>query len=396
MLVTSTAAVAATDDIVLIQGIMADQERLIVEAGSFGQEQADALTEKACSKLDTDEFGHKVSRTMMAALREHAKNTGTYVEDVIDDHRLKLGFFYEKIVQIPEKCDSPSPSISDYTIIYTSCAMLMQQNGQQMLITLPPSSKGAAMELRAPGEPVITSNLNVAGQVTDAAGPINATMDLTYIELASGQNHGRHLGASTRLYDTNFEGSAGTMFSAVAGMPTVRVKNIGQAWVAANAPGLDVVRGFYRNFAREAKTPGVAKGFFGGMIDQMASITEKGMPMYSEQTISSSTTGPFKVGKSGSSTQAVTFIGVLPRAEAPPMLANLCNSTLITKGDRVQNIDAMMASADGGNDGTGPGANQQAQSEMQRAMEEARKAMEGMDPATREMMKKMGIKLPGQ
>jgi hypothetical protein len=181
----------------------------------------------------------------------------------------------------------------------------------------------------------------------------------------------------------------------MGGIGDIKVVSHGTAWLAPSAPGLDVVRGFYRKFAEEVRVPAMAEAFLGGLVEQMSRITEKGMPMLLEQTISSGVRAPlFNVGKTGTSLQVITGIATLPRSAAPKVVSDLCNSSLIRKGEKAQDPNQMMAGVEGAtNPGKAPTV--KAQTEMQRAMQEASKAMEGLDPATRAMMQKMMGNLPG-
>ncbi len=260
-----------------------------------------------------------------------------------------------------------------------------------MLITLPPSPRGAHMEMRVQGEKKpVHANLNVA-PVMDVMKPTEATKDVASVEPAPGKNQGNHLGVSTRLYETRFEGEAGKMFSFIPGMPTAMMTSTGTAWLAPEAPGLDVVRAFYRNFAAEVKTPGIVDGMLSGLVDQMSRITDKGMPMLLDQTVTSTTTWPMKIGRSGRSVQVITGIGVVPGSSAPSAIADICSTSIIADGEEAEDLNALLSAAQSGN----PGASGADQSKLQQAMQEAKKAMGGIGAGTRSMMEKIRKKLSG-
>jgi|GEM_PF-6516885 len=400
MLAGPTAAIAAEGDIVLIQGVMADEESAIFENGlfgdgntkTFGPDDKDMLIAAACESPAVNDAFALMHADLTRRVAEHTKNRGKLPADGLSvmfwrerkEALEKETEAYSDLVDKAEKtCETKARNpLQAFNIIFTSCSMYMQQGQQEMMIVLPPSVRGAHMALRSPGEKPVTADLNVMAAATDGMMPISATMDEARVSLAAGENRGNHLGAATRKYDISFRGS-GAEF--IPGLPGAIVTSKGTAWLAPDAPGIDVVRSFYRNFAQEVKTPGVVNGFMSGLIEQMSAMTAKGMPMYLEQTVSSKNSGPFRFGHSGTSAQAITGIGVLPRAALTEELANFCNASIVSPGEKTQDLNQMIAGGD----------TPEEQAEMQQAMSEAQKAMEALDPETRALMKSLGVSLPG-
>lgn len=112
------------------------------------------------------------------------------------------------------------------------------------------------------------------------------------------------------------------------------------------------------------------------------------MPVYIEQTVSSTTTFATIVGRSGTSYQSISGVSVIRAADAPEELSRFCDSSIVAPGERVQDLNQLAATG-------GAGATSEEQAEMARAMEEAREALEALDPETRRMMEQMGIPIPG-
>lgn len=374
LLATSTVAHAATDDIVYVQGRVLSEKEL-----KF----AGIPSKKALWEIDTD-----FCRTDLMSP----------VELDVLAYILALGG--SRLHQHEEQCakkKNNKPS-GDFSIIYASCMMLMRQGDQQMLISLPPSSRGATMELRSPGQEPISKSLTVGAAVMAGMPPVMGEMISMKVELAPGANRGRHLGYATRLYKTKYSGGGGRTFSPrlpieifgsrklTPEFSIIGAESAGTVWVAPDAPGIDVVRAFYRKFAKEAEVPEIFNGFLGGLVSQMAAIADKGMPMVIDQTISSSLRGPAAFGSASRSVQEVTSVHVLPREDAHPLLRDICDASLIKPGEDVQDLDKMMGGQASGSEA----------SEMEQAMGEASEMMKDLDPATRAILKRMGIKVPGQ
>ena len=379
MLTAPVAATAAEGDIVLVKGISYDTEMSNFRGfgQSFGPEQAAQLRARACS--GDAKLAVATSLPMLEDAWNQAFGWGVApfmgpapTDKIVDTY---LDF-----------CEEPTFPAEGFVVMYSECAMYMWQDQQEMLIVLPPSSRGAHMTLRAPGEEPIVADLQGASAVMDAMVPIGARIYTTDVSRTGGQEPGDWLGLPTYPYEFSYDGSAGAPL--FAGMPPIGVPSRGTASIAPDAPGLDIIRAFYSNFAEQVRTPDVVNGFLSGLVDQMGAIIEEGMPVYIEQTVSSTTTFPAVVGRSGTSYQSISGVSVIRAADAPQELSRFCDSSIVAPGERVQDLNQLAATG-------GAGATSEEQAEMARAMEEARKAMEALDPETRRMMEQMGIPIPG-
>lgn len=380
MLAAPVAATAAEGDIVLIKGISYDREMPVFKGfgASFGSREEAELRRRACSGQ-----GREMAEASLAMLDLAWAEAFKIDEQDLPTHYTPGEQLGSEFVEF---CDSPSFPPEGFVVMYSECAMYMWQDQQELLIVLPPSSRGAHMTLRAPGEDPIVADLSSASAAMDQMQPMRARLYATDVSPVEDEGVGNWLGWPTYSYTIRYEGSAGASF--MPGVPPIRVNSEGGAWIAPDAPGLDVIRAFYGNFSDSVQTPGIVNGFLSGLVDQMGAIIEKGMPVHIQQTVTSATTAPMRVGTSGTSIQSITGVRVLRAANAPEELSRFCDSSIVTSGERVQDINRLRLTQ-------GAGATSEEQDEMARAMEEAREALEALDPETRRMMEQMGIPIPG-
>lgn len=281
-------------------------------------------------------------------------------------------------------CPVEESSGSDtwFSITYAHCRMAMETLPHSMDIHLPPGLGEGTMSIADHGEREVMKltlkrNIEAVADYATGAGWSDG------IRMTPTQRGGTHAGFSTREY--NFESTGGLGNTAQGGGDAsglaglVSVKSEGTAWLASCVPGIDIVRAFYDKLTREMEPDGESMSFFGGMIQNIVGMLEKGLPMEAETTTSSRVMGVTKV--SGTSRSVVTGFDIIP---LPPQW---CEASLMPAEYAVTDIDQQVAevlrNAPGG--GTG-GASEAAQ-----GMQQLNEAMQQLTPEQRQMMEQFGM-----
>jgi hypothetical protein len=302
----------------------------------------------------------------------------------------------------------------DMWLIVTSCSMIMGAGTQWMRWTVPPFSEEASMVAldAATGQAVTVPLETRMKQLQEYEGvAVNKTGKLTgYNVDGPGAQKSVVLSVpelrefTADRYDFNYSGNIEVIPGATASdfMPTVSVNSTGHAWIVPDAPGADVIATFFANF-RDHVAPAAGMGsLMAGMMRQMAALTTIGIPVETTQKtqVGAGTMMSSFGADSGESTSEIKRIMVSPNAAS-----GRCARTVLPENVEVVDINAMMAGAGGQPGGNAPGAagmsgmTPEQQAEAAAAMNQAsaamQDAMDQMTPEQQDMLRNMGIAVPG-
>lgn len=274
-------------------------------------------------------------------------------------------------------CDQPAPrtTVQPFVISYASCRMTMATPQNAMDIHLPPGGGNGTMSLADHLErQVIKMTLRPNIQAVNAVA--GAGWD-NGIEMTSTGQTGTQAGHRVRQYNFEYSGGLGggnSGMSMIANM--VSVKNEGTAWMADNVPGIEIVQSFYRGLTQEMSLGDGTASFFGGLISNVVSMLEYGLPLDIEQTTTSGITGAGSMaeGRSRNFVSSVRVVNIQP---------DWCLESVMPANYAVTDIDQQVSELLGGSGMNSP--------EVQDAMREAQAAMEQMAPEQRQMMEQFGL-----
>lgn len=281
-------------------------------------------------------------------------------------------------------CPVEESSGSDtwFSITYAHCRMAMETLPHSMDIHLPPGLGEGTMSIADHGEREVMKltlkrNIEAVADYATGAGWSDG------IRMTPTQRGGTHAGFSSREY--NFESTGGLGNTAQGGGDAsglaglVSVKSEGTAWMASCVPGIDIVRAFYEKLTLEMEPDGESMSVFGGMIQNIVGMLEKGLPMEAETTTSSRVMGVTKV--SGTSRSVVTGFDIIP---LPPQW---CEASLMPAEYAVTDIDQQVAEVLRNAPGGGTGGS----SEAAQGMQQLNEAMQQLTPEQRQMMEQFGM-----
>lgn len=290
-------------------------------------------------------------------------------------------------------CTNPDPqtSVQPFTITYSRCEMSMQTPTHTMVIILEDDDTARMLIADHPAREVLHKELTShIDRVSEYVG--SGWSD--GIRMVSQNQTARIFGYDTELYRFEYTtglGDAGIGAASAADVEAGRIDSVsrlgnlvsvtteGSAWVSSNAPGIDIARTFYRNFASRIQ-PDESTSFFGGLIQNLVGMLDRGLPIVIEQTISSRVMGRTSV--SGRSESHVANIRVVQ--------GDMCGGVQIPSDYSVTDVDAQMSAAAGGSAATG-GYDGASEAELQEAMRQANEAMQQMTPEQRQMMESLGL-----
>jgi len=227
-----------------------------------------------------------------------------------------------------------------FAIIYASCRMTMDSGPQFLDIQLPPGQSEGAMLMgdfsnNEFARVMLRRNMAAAEQITGSGWSSEAG---NMQPLGAGPEIA---GYSTVKYKTSFEGGLGgaspagetSPMAAIAGM--VSVTSQGTAWVSDRPPRMDLVQAFYRNFANEVQPNEGASSLFGGMINSLVSMLEKGLPLKVDQTVESKVMGRVMM-----KARSVMEVSSLQPIALP---GSWCTSSFVPEGVAVTDIDQQIS-----------------------------------------------------
>lgn len=284
----------------------------------------------------------------------------------------------------------PEITVQPFTISYSSCRMSMFTPTHAMVLSMP-SDGGNAIMLAAdhPNRNVIhielTSNIDAVSQVLGSGWndgvemtPTDASQDIFGYESDQYNfSYTTGLGETSLGALTEADVQGGAIDSPFALGNLVSVETKGTAWISDSAPGIDIVKTFYRNLATRFQA-GEANSFFGGMINNLVAMLDKGIPIIIDQTVSSKVMGRTSIsGRSESHVANIRLIEVAP---------DWCDKAVqAPENYETTDLNAMMQGSNAG------GGDAPSSDEMAAAMQEAREAMNSMTPEQRQAMEQYGL-----
>ena len=288
-----------------------------------------------------------------------------------------------------ELCDGSDPQTTTqpFVMTYSSCRMGMYTPTQAMLISMPEGSDSAYMLVvdHSTREIMHLNLTRRVGAVTDVIGSGWSNL----IEINPTGQSGEHIGYSTASYSFEHKSGlgdsdlgeitsdadiqAGTINSAQALGNMVSTTTSGSAWISDDVPGIDIVQSFYRNLTTQMEV-NQGNSFFGGLIQNMVGMLDKGMPLEIESTVSSSVMG--RTMMSGKSKSVVGNIRITE------LRSDWCAEQPMPEGYTITDVDEQMEEAMSGA-GSSP--------EMAEAMAEYNEAMQNLTPEQRQMMEQLGM-----
>lgn len=277
---------------------------------------------------------------------------------------------------------------STFLVIYMSCMMRMSQDDMSMAILLPPGSSDAYMEVvrKTEREGVRIDMKRDLEQVTSNTGKGTSTG----IDMQGPLGTEQIEGYTTQKYQFSYSISMGDqMFGEGAAQgqaafgnlsEMTRVTSSGTIWAAQDAPGKDIVKAFYDNFATLIVSGQGAGSMFGGMMKNLAGLVQHGIPMKTDTTVRSA------MGGTAHSKSEVKYIsvGALPES--------MCGQSIIPKDYKLTDVSQMMAgttSSASTPPATGAGAGNNAGTSP--SMSQMNEALQSLTPEQRAMMEKMGM-----
>jgi hypothetical protein len=175
------------------------------------------------------------------------------------------------------------------------------------------------------------------------------------------------------------EGQASAM---MAGM--VSTKNQGWGYFSQDVPGIDIVQGFYENFADRVAPSGDLESFFGGMIMSIVGMLEKGVPLELNSKVESKVMG--RTMMSGESTSEILAVRLVS------LPSDWCTREFVGPDVPIKDLDEEISQALSGQSGSSEGGiSAQQQEEMAEGMQQLQDAMKNLTPEQKRMMEQLGI-----
>jgi len=313
--------------------------------------------------------------------------------------------------------DSCNDSIDgDFTILYTTCSMVMFRGSlefptQFLRWTVPPQSPETVMVvLGADGKGMklaLESSLEELDKQGNTGKMVDANVDSLNRSKIFSLDSGEYEAAQ---YEYDYVGRMGPLMEAQSqdlvtttnfSLDLIQVKSKGTAWIAPDAPGLDVIRTFYQNFERYVATAAGEGSLMGGMIEQMSALIDHGLPLSGRQTSTVGvdlqgsqgvTMAPFLNASSGmyggvESSSESTIAGVWT---VPNYGWDICGPIVIPDVFEITDLNQAIAGASAQSSSGNP-ATVQGTAGMEQALQATASAMEQMTPEERAMMEQMGL-----
>lgn len=395
---------AAPRDVVLLWGSQTSGE-MMMDFGDMGAAAGNLDPEQAC----------ELARSFVDM---NLPMLPAEVDRVVRDLTFEMGASEQAsaaaaALRDPNLCATrPDPGYSgDFYLIFTSCTMIMGAGTQWMRWTVPPYSNEASMIAldSADGRAVSVPLETRMGQLQEA----NVTGEaIQYSMSGPGESKAVMLGVprlrefDAERYDFSYSGNINVvpegMGAAAAFMPSITVSGEGHSWIVPDAPGVDVITAFYTNFKNHVVPAAGVGSLMSAMVRQMSDIATKGIPVETTQTSKVGGGSMAAGGFDGNSTSTST-IKRLMLLEGKA--SGVCAPTVVPEGIELVSVDQMMQEAMGGSGAGGqnmpaaqgmPAMSDDQAAQMQEAMSGMQEAMKQLTPEQQEMMRNMGIPIPGQ
>lgn len=316
-----TASHADLDDIVYIKGTMTDEPEVFNIGTEAPTVIEDITTKYACDTmvdilddlgyLHADEYPAKIDIAPMLP----DELWRSVPQEVFESEAVKAAL---SPLEWLEECyygDDPSSETVTFTMMFTTCSMTMLSGSTVMRWVVPPDATEAQMVfIDAETNQVLQGGANLERELpavetfakgTELKQTVSGPAGSKAIELEILAGRPGHVIRTDATYDSakytfEYEGSVmGGLNPAdsMAGMtPILKSRNV--AYVSSDVPGMDVIHQFYQTF-RDYVAPAAGAGtLLATMIEQMAEVAEKGLPLDGTQTITVDLGGCSEVARS--------------------------------------------------------------------------------------------------
>lgn len=382
---------AALNDIVIIKGTSSDSP-MAQALGPGGSQEIDI--ERVC----------RVTNTLLGQMGYAAASSG--ISNYLFGDDAEMG----DLANIPQlDCDRANPTEGRYVLMFSTCSMHMTDGINTMRWTVPPDVPeaqmviadaqsgefitGALLEGHGSGDEESMLDPRLANVQTFAKGrEISQTVNRKdgskryeiHLEIGPTGNYRRSTETFVgQEYSYDYEGDMGLPGVQEAGMIFGKMISNGTAWLSPEVPGSDVVARFYENFKTHVVPATESGTLFTAMIEQMADVVEKGIPLETTQTVTTQMgggpLGAFGLGSGHTSTSKVRSITVWQGAAAEHQV---CGHVEAPEGFTETSLEQMMS-----------GANMSPEDaqEINEAMQEYQQAMQSMSEEERQMLQQMGM-----
>lgn len=321
----------------------------------------------------------------------------------------------ELLDRLDDQCEDDDDGMvfNNFKITYAHCRMLMDSDSDLLDIKIPDSGADGYMLVVSEGEGMrinLTRSMqetaeHATGQgwssgIEWQAGPgqtkeiigYQATLHQYEYTMGMGTGYGSGLtssqaaaqgGMSVEEYMQQNQGTGQSQASAMmAGM--VSSKNQGWGYFSQEVPGVDIVQGFYENFANRVAPSGELDSFFGGMIMAMVGMLEKGIPLELYSKVESKVMGKTMVAGESTSDILSTRLVSLP--------SDWCTREFVGPDVPIRDMDEEINQALSGQSGApGSGVSAEQQAEIAEGMRQLQEAMDSLTPEQKRMMEQLGI-----
>lgn len=282
---------------------------------------------------DPPPFPNEFSPAELAAL-EGAADLGLSIllhKVGIDPGTAEFGDITEAVDEFWDTATNPKGKRDEgnFVVFYSPCMMQMIAQGNAMAVRLPPGQPVAFMEgYDSSGEGFV---LELNRDLAAAANVVGSGWS-SGIDIEATGNSGNIIGYPSDEYRFAYEGGlGGGMLGFMSGHASVKTE--GSMWASPSVPGWSIVEEFYRNFSAQVSSQ-AETSFYGGLLDNMVGMLQKGMPLYTYHNTES------RMGQrtlaSGRSESWVTYVTVVERDWAS------CDASTIPAGIEPTVIDSSM------------------------------------------------------
>ena len=390
-----TATIAAGDQAVIITGLQVDYGDEINTSpdtpyGYFGP----TLTiEDICNNADM--LGFQLGRALTAvdlAIAESGWAVPLSTIENIPGMPTRADIARDVANARQALCNAPEPQtkVEVFTITYSSCRMAMSTPTNAMVITMPDGGNNAYM-LAADHTTQEVVHIELTSQL-DAVSEVIGQGWSDQVSMSSLSETAEIFGYETEHYKFDYKSGLGEsglgelgQYDLEAGQINspmrlgnlVSVKSEGNAWISNSAPGIDIVRSFYQNLTSRFQPDSGTNSFFGGMINNLVVMLEKGIPIVIEQTTSS-----MVMGRTMATGKSESHVSNIRLRDLP---SDYCGTEIqAPDGYQVTDMNQQMSEAMSNTD-------MPSSAEMAEAMQQYNEAMQQMTPEERQMMEQFGM-----
>ena len=266
----------------------------------------------------------------------------------------------DTVWRFDEQCDNFEPQKSDFTVIYTSCAMLMRQGHYLMHWTASPDGSSSRMSITDSVEKKFhafewrtalqrmggagkferseTGQRNQRPTVTEGSGGKDFEV---LVEIGQpGDSEFRTQAIAARKYEHSYRGKMSIHYGGRS-MPVADMSSWGHAYLTDELPGTDVIQTYYASLNRTFEQAAGSNTLFSAMTQQLAAMSSYGIPLEFQQTVRVSMRAiglPIGMGRKSESTVQAASISVWEGGAAE---TNICAPAVAVDGYETVDMNSM-------------------------------------------------------